>query len=1472
MGTSQSKQYKSSNGHRERRLCPLHDSRSRRQTPGTEPWGGSDRSSGKHRKGVSGVRKINLGRFRQAWAFHRGRTHASGFHDEDHVEKTVAMPWFGKSQNQGPFLTPREPVKDDLSSSRNVVATNASEYFSVVKASEHSDASDKFIARPWQAWACSRMGGPLCRSFANLLQYMNEDVIEGLSHHPCPNEGLALMYTNCFHVPLPVEPTLEPSPNALGYLFPGTYFKVLDVRACITQASYLLRLKTLEGWVTGASLQLLQPPPDPRVRSWRPANEEAITKSTQRSPAVVVAAGGSRGDSAPPHLQGKLDSVLNSFQTLNASEGTADDFSEFEEGPLPCFAVVYACRATRSRSFQECIILSEERESYRSLSRLAKVSTLQRFEEALQEASPHIFLKAGEMPGPKASWDGSARSMPLDEVVAANSVSSQSRGLRPMQHPFILYRVRAAGPVAVSATPHLGSLTVGRLLRGQVFPVLDVCLVCCVPACGRLAGENGCVIAGWEFSGSEGSDSTQAGPSVGLRDRESKRSLCRLTRRRRVHVRACTVEGWVTLDRLTERVDECEIVYSSPRLYEIVADGYLVNVRPSLEIEGLVRRTLPPATLVEVFERKINREGLVRLRLADGWINERRKGSGDGGFFFARPVMDRRADNFLRQITAVGVLLPALCSVHSRVRTLAATWVAANATQSAIGSAAFMEEVDITLLEEALVRCSCCHCKRYDQGDGEGQGVESSGCHYSYHQHDRDDHLASFGETTPSFPTTSAIPPSESKLKGDADGTGERQNASCQCSTTSPTAPCGCIAMAAKDLPFTESPVTTSPTPRASASTSSAPRTAAEVTGNSYDSMAFVVGVTTPLMRSDECSRGQCHRGRCCLEGDVESMAEISDSDLKGTDNHQKHGRLWSSLFSLTRVASTLPSGLASFHCLHCSHTENSAQEPGANEADDEEHASTVFENCRVLCQRPDCDASIGSPGEQCSREKLRNATRSLQRSSVSVDSLRTCATTVPSTSLDYCQSRAFSLIPSPELGMGLGSNHDLQACRISLSPSDTLYQFCVAAVYSSLAEHREPVPPYTVYRPPLGSFVAPLDPDNTMTLEGSSCNKNLLHMYMPYLNLKEGKLSLGNPSRYSSFSFHQPPIIVACLNEYFLFHGCTEERAKLIALSGFDFRRGGENGGKLFGIGTYFSPFASKADLYTRLNDSASRSVGPGPLMPIALHNLPSLTPLPVHLARPAKGAPGGSPAVPGIPGQMVATMGGPSAVLSDPNATRSTAVSLRLLKGSWVGGGKGGGSGPPLMPASSASHSTQPEGAIKKEKETGLRAVCTKFARQNNGRSNSQSKAGVVPGQKGGTSTVATTQPTNSHQQARAPDAAGGANRHAKGSAVRASSSNSSTRPPLRCLLLARVCLGEVYKALGPISDARMPPLKAHPVSSKLTYDSVMAECRTRGGIVDGVEFVVFERAQALPEFIITYSHASQCQCAECHRQLTQ
>lgn len=68
-------------------------------------------------------------------------------------------------------------------------------------------------------------------------------------------------------------------------------------------------------------------------------------------------------------------------------------------------------------------------------------------------------------------------------------------------------------------------------------------------------------------------------------------------------------------------------------------------------------------------------------------------------------------------------------------------------------------------------------------------------------------------------------------------------------------------------------------------------------------------------------------------------------------------------------------------------------------------------------------------------------------------------------------------------------------------------------------------------------------------------------------------------------------------LNECFLFHGATPEIVAKICKGGFDPRRGGEGKGKMFGIATYLTPVASKADIYTeeftkRLNRTARRQI----------------------------------------------------------------------------------------------------------------------------------------------------------------------------------------------------------------------------------------------------------------------------------------
>lgn len=123
-----------------------------------------------------------------------------------------------------------------------------------------------------------------------------------------------------------------------------------------------------------------------------------------------------------------------------------------------------------------------------------------------------------------------------------------------------------------SATPHLGSHVVGRILSGQVFPVLDACLVSCAPSCGSLEGSNDCMIAGLGTSGIGESDKLQPPAVARTFGKNAKRNSVHFTSNRRVHLRVCTDEGWVTLDGHLERVDECEIAYDRPVLYEIVGE------------------------------------------------------------------------------------------------------------------------------------------------------------------------------------------------------------------------------------------------------------------------------------------------------------------------------------------------------------------------------------------------------------------------------------------------------------------------------------------------------------------------------------------------------------------------------------------------------------------------------------------------------------------------------------------------------------------------------------------------------------------------------------------------------------------------------------------------------------------------------------------------------------------------------------
>ena len=57
-------------------------------------------------------------------------------------------------------------------------------------------------------------------------------------------------------------------------------------------------------------------------------------------------------------------------------------------------------------------------------------------------------------------------------------------------------------------------------------------------------------------------------------------------------------------------------------------------------------------------------------------------------------------------------------------------------------------------------------------------------------------------------------------------------------------------------------------------------------------------------------------------------------------------------------------------------------------------------------------------------------------------------------------------------------------------------------------------------------------------------------------------------------------------LNEYLLFHGCSQEACKRIARQGLNPQRAGEAVGSLFGKGAYLAQNASKCDMYTTCSE----------------------------------------------------------------------------------------------------------------------------------------------------------------------------------------------------------------------------------------------------------------------------------------------
>ena len=77
------------------------------------------------------------------------------------------------------------------------------------------------------------------------------------------------------------------------------------------------------------------------------------------------------------------------------------------------------------------------------------------------------------------------------------------------------------------------------------------------------------------------------------------------------------------------------------------------------------------------------------------------------------------------------------------------------------------------------------------------------------------------------------------------------------------------------------------------------------------------------------------------------------------------------------------------------------------------------------------------------------------------------------------------------------------------------------------------------------------------------------------------------------------------------------------------------------------------------------------------------------------------------------------------------------------------------------------------------------------------------------------------------------------------------------IKCILVCRACLGNTGYTNQPMRGIMKPPDG---------YDSITALRQDEGGCVDHREYIVYDRAQAVPEYRIYYTHAIGCQCSIC------
>ncbi len=53
---------------------------------------------------------------------------------------------------------------------------------------------------------------------------------------------------------------------------------------------------------------------------------------------------------------------------------------------------------------------------------------------------------------------------------------------------------------------------------------------------------------------------------------------------------------------------------------------------------------------------------------------------------------------------------------------------------------------------------------------------------------------------------------------------------------------------------------------------------------------------------------------------------------------------------------------------------------------------------------------------------------------------------------------------------------------------------------------------------------------------------------------------------------------------------------------------------------------------------------------------------------------------------------------------------------------------------------------------------------------------------------------------------------------------------------------------------------------LAARGSFNSILGQSRSNGGVVDYREYIVFDKAQAVPIAVVTYRHSLACKCSRC------